>query len=89
MAVPLPSTVIVSERLPNASTASSLRVFQADVPLNGGVVPFHDVGDAPVAEFRHQLYLSVAGAGRVKEEPPDKGQPQATKVGAHEESKQT
>src|SRR5206468_7282147 len=63
-------------------------ILQAQMTLHRSVVAVHDVGDTPVPESCHQLYLNVAGTGRIKQEPTDKRQPQPAKVRAYEESKQ-
>jgi len=60
------------QRRPVRNTYSSTKILQAQVTLHGTVVCVHDVGDAPVPESCYQLYLNVAGSGRVKQKPTDK-----------------
>lgn len=48
------------------------KILQTQLTLHSSVVAIHDVGDAPVPESRHQLYLNVAGTGCIKQEPTDK-----------------
>lgn len=42
------------------------KILQAQMTFDSSVVLVHDVGDAPVPEYCHKLYLNVAGTGCIE-----------------------
>ena len=43
-------------------------------------IAVHHIGDRPATKPSHEFHLDVAATGRVKQEPPNKCQPQATEI---------
>jgi hypothetical protein len=63
-------------------------LMERELALDPCAVALHDVPDAHAAQAVPHLDLTVAGAGRVQEEPADEGDPEAPEAGPREEAEQ-
>ena len=72
-------TVLHYHKAPASANQQVLvdEVLQAQMGFDGGEIAIHHIGHLAVAQSFCEFHLSVAGAGRIEQEPANEGQPQA------------